>query len=270
MANCGYVSFLWGIAHAENRVSPGSFGGKNALLPLSFTSLMSYVEVILQAQFQSLFAGFRVNASFFWKNCSKNHSQLGVAAPHWWGTNGCGVSWCPAPFHESKPRAVGAGQLEHARMMDGSKNSTPKWNTNKKTNDNWSNHQILSDSIWILEDPAALPSGLWSCCWAKKTSTHRRNLSGRGGKKDLGIVRDVLNCKWCKANFAWIYPVRRGTCDSAVPVQCQCSVSTCPFVCTVCSRPSSQKTNHAAGKKWISTWAFLNNIMLHLEYPSVL
>ena len=42
---------------------------------------------------------------------------------------------------------------------------------------------------------------------------------------------DVLNCKWCKANFAWIYPVRRGTCDCAVPVQCQCSASAqCPLV----------------------------------------
>jgi hypothetical protein len=91
-----------------------------------------------------------------------------------------------------------------------------------------------------------------------------------GEKKDLGIFMDVLNCKWCKANFAWIYPVRRGTCDCAVPVQCQCSVSTCPFPCSVCSRPSSRKTNHAAGKKWSSTWTFLNNIMLHLEYPSVL
>ena len=120
-----------------------------------------------------------------------------------------------------------AGQLEHARMMDGSKNSTPKWNTNKKTNDNWSNHQILSDSIWILENPAALPSGLWPCCWAKKTSTHRRNLSGRGGKKILG--------------FSWMFWIANGArpillgsirCDVAhAIVQCQCSASAqCPLV----------------------------------------
>lgn len=270
MTNCGYVSFFVGHAHAENRVSPGSFGGKNTLPPLSFTSLMSYVEVILQAQFQSLFAGLHVNASFFWKSCGKNHSQLGVAAPHWWGTNGCGVSWCPAPFHESKPRAVGAGQLEHARMMDGSKNNTPKWNTNKKptTTDPIIKSFRIRFEFWRI--PPHCPVGCGPVAELRKHQHTAGTCPVAGEKKDLGIFMDVLNCKWCKANFAWIYPVRRGTCDCAVPVQCQCSVSTCPFPCSVCSRPSSRKTNHAAGKKWSCTWTFLNNIMLHLEYPSVL
>ena len=38
-------------------------------------------------------------------------------------------------------------------------------------------------------------------------------------RKCFGISMDVLNCKRrCKADFAWIYPVGRGTCDCAVPV----------------------------------------------------